>query len=71
MLTCVKIQFQGPSREKERLLSNCLSNMSLKIEISNEKARLKKVLCFLFFLKYLLFLCFFPVNTEDVIKHQL
>ena len=51
MQTCVKIQFQGPSREKGRLLSNYLSHMSLKIEISNEKARLKKVLCFLFFFK--------------------
>ena len=60
MQTCVKIQFQGPSREKGRLLSNCLSNMSVK-----------KVLCFLFFLKVCIVPCFFPVNTEDVIKHQL
>ena len=44
MLTCVKTQFQGPSREIGRLLSNT----------SNVMARLKKVRCFL--KKCLLFL---------------
>ena len=34
MLTCVKMQLQSPSGEKGRLLSNCLSNMRLKLEIS-------------------------------------
>ena len=34
MLTCVKIQSQDPSREIGRLLSNCLSKMRLKLEIS-------------------------------------
>ena len=64
MLTCVKMQLQSPSGEKGRLLSNCLSNMRLKLEISNVKARLKKFRCC--FLKRVY--CFFPVNIEYVIK---
>ena len=41
--TCVQIQFKVPSREIGRLLSNCLSNKMLKLEMqSNVKARLKK-----------------------------
>ena len=42
MLTCLQIQFKGPLREVGRLLSNRLSNMKLKLEISNVKAGLKK-----------------------------
>ena len=42
VLTCVQIQFKGPLREVGRLLSNRLSNMKLKLEISNVKAGLKK-----------------------------
>ena len=42
MLTCLQIQFKGPLREVGRLLSNRLSNMELKLEISNVKAGLKK-----------------------------
>ena len=33
MLACVKIQSQSPSIEIGRLLSNCLNNMSLNLEI--------------------------------------
>ena len=46
MLTCLQIQFKGPLREVGRLLSNRLSNMELKLEISNVKARLKARLGF-------------------------
>ena len=42
VLMCVQIQFKGPLREVGRLLSNRLSNMKLKLEISNVKAGLKK-----------------------------
>ena len=42
MLTCLQIQFKGPLREVGTLLSNRLSNMELKLEISNVKAGLKK-----------------------------
>ena len=34
MLTCVKIESQGPPREKGRLLSNSLSNMMFKLKVS-------------------------------------
>ena len=34
MLTCVQIQFKGPSREIGELLSNRLKKMSNKLEIS-------------------------------------
>ena len=66
MLTCVQIHFKGPPREIDRLLSNMISNMKLKLEISNVKAGLKNT----FFLKKSVY-CFFLVNTEYVIKHQL
>ena len=36
MLTCVQIQFKGISRETGRLFSKRLSNMRLKLEISEE-----------------------------------
>ena len=55
MLACAQIQFKGPSRERGRLLSNRLSNVSHKLETSTVKAGLKKY--FVFFLKSLLFLC--------------
>ena len=42
MLTCVQIHFKGPSREIDRLLSNKISKVKLKPEISNIKAGLKK-----------------------------
>ena len=42
IVPCVQIQFQGPSREIHRLLSNRLSNVSHKLETSNVKADLKK-----------------------------
>ena len=48
-------------REIGRLLSNRLSNVRLKLEINSVKAGLKK--CVVFF-------CFFAVNTQYVIKHQ-
>ena len=38
MLTCVQIQFKGQSGEIGRLLSNMISNVKLKFEISNVKA---------------------------------
>ena len=63
MLTCVQIHFKGPSREIGRLLSNVISNVKLKLEISNVKAGLKK---YIFFKKSVY--CFFPVNAEYVIK---
>ena len=47
MLTCVQIHFKGPSREIDRLLSNKISNVKLKPEISNIKAGLKKIRFFL------------------------
>ena len=34
MLACVQIQFKGPSGELDRLLSNFLSNMMLKLQMS-------------------------------------
>ena len=43
MLTCVQIQFKGPSRKISRLLSNRLSNVRLEFELSNLKAELKDV----------------------------
>ena len=67
MLACAQIQFKGPSRERGRLLSNRLSNVSHKLETSTVKAGLKKYFVFFFNCVY----CFFPVNTEYVIKHQL
>ena len=41
MLTCVQIHFKGPPREIDRILSNLISNLKLKREISNVKAGLK------------------------------
>ena len=61
MLTCVQIHFKGPSREIGRLLSNMISNVKLKLEIS--KGWTEK---YVFFKKSVY--CFFPVNTEYVIK---
>ena len=46
MLTCVQIHFKGPSREIGRLLSNMISNVKLKPEISNVNAGLKKYIFF-------------------------
>ena len=43
MLTCVQIQFKGPSRKISRLLSTRLSNVRLEFELSNLKAELKDV----------------------------
>ena len=60
MLTCVQIQFQVPSREIGRLSNKMISNVKLKVEISNVKADLKNTL---FFFNVC---CFFPVNTEYV-----
>ena len=56
MLTCVQI----PSREIGRLSNKMISNVKLKVEISNVKADLKNTL---FFFNVC---CFFPVNTEYV-----
>ena len=69
IVPCVQIKFKGPSREISRLLRNRLSNVGLKLEISNVKAGLKKYFLFSFFRKSVY--CFFAVNTENVIKHQL
>ena len=63
MLTCVQIHFKDPSREIGRLLSNMISNVELKLEISNVNAGLKKYI----FLKKSVYR-FFPVNTEYVTK---
>ena len=41
MLTCVQIHFKGPSRKIGRLLSNMISNVKLKLEITNVNAGLK------------------------------
>ena len=38
ILTCVQIQFKGPSRETDRLLKNMIRNVKLKLEIRNVKA---------------------------------
>ena len=38
MLTCVQTQFKDPSREIDKLLSNMVSNVKLKLEISNVKS---------------------------------
>ena len=38
MLTCVQIQIKGPSRDINRLLTNIISNVNLKLEVSNVKA---------------------------------
>ena len=46
MLTCVQIHFKGPAREIGRLLSNMISNVKLKLEISKVKAGLKKYTIF-------------------------
>ena len=43
---CVKIQFNGPSREISRLLRNRLNNVSVKLEISNVNIGLKKYFVF-------------------------
>ena len=67
MLTCVQIQFKGPSRAIGKLSGNMITNVKLKLEISNAKAGQKNTL---FFLSKGL-CCFFPVNTEYMIKHQL
>ena len=67
MLTYVQIQFKGPSREIGKLLSNMITNVKLKLEISNVKADRKNT--FVFFKKGLC--CFFPVNTEYLTKHRL
>ena len=37
MLTCVQIQFKGRSRKIDRLLSNMINNMKLKLELNNVK----------------------------------
>ena len=66
IVPCVEVHFKGPSREISRLLRNRLSNVSIKLEISNVKAGRKKY--FVFFRKSAY--CFFAVNTEYVIKHQ-
>ena len=58
MLTCVKTQFQGPSREIGRLLSNMLLQQheaQTWNQLSTVKARLKKFAVLL--KKCLLFLC--------------
>ena len=46
MLTCAQKQFKGPSREIGRLLSNMISNVKLKLEISNANADRKNTLFF-------------------------
>ena len=38
MLTCMQIQFKCPSTEIGKLLSNIISNVNVKLEISNVKA---------------------------------
>ena len=38
MLTYVQIQFKGPSTEIGKLLSSMITNVKLKLEISNVKA---------------------------------
>ena len=65
MLTCVQTQFKVPSREIGRLLSNRLSTMRFKLEISNVKSGLKKCV----FVKKCC--CFFPINTEYMISRPL
>ena len=67
MLTCVQMQFKGPSREIGRLLSNMINNVNLKLEISNVKADWINTLFFI--LKSVFY--FFPVNAKYVIKHQM
>ena len=47
MLTCVQIEFKGPSTEIGSLLSNMISNATLKLKTSNVKANSKNT----FFLK--------------------
>ena len=46
MLTCVQIEFKGPSREIGILLSNIISNVKLKLEINNVKTYRKNRLFF-------------------------
>ena len=67
IVPCAQMQFKGPSIEIGRLLSNRLSNVSHKLETSNVKAGLKKC----FFLKKKSVYCFFAVNTEYLIEHQM
>ena len=43
----MQIQFKGPSREIGRLLNNIISNVKLKLEISNVNADGKKHIVFL------------------------
>ena len=43
MLSCVQIQFKGPSREITILLRNRLTNMRLKLELRNVGTGLKKM----------------------------
>ena len=51
MLTCVQIHFKGASKEIGRLLSNMISNVKLKLEISNVNGGLKKYVIVFFFKK--------------------
>ena len=46
MLTCVQIQFKGPSREIGILLTNMISNVKLKLEINDVKTDRKNRLFF-------------------------
>ena len=46
MLTCAQKQFKGPSREIGGLLSNMISNVKFKLEISNANADRKNTLFF-------------------------
>ena len=59
----MQIHFKGPSSEIGRLLSNMISNVNLKLEISNVNAGLKK-----YIKKKKRVHRFFPVNTEHVTK---
>ena len=69
MLTCVQIQFKGPLGEIGRLLSNMISNVKLKFEISNVKADWKNT--FLFLKK--VFVVSFPLikNTWENISRDI
>ena len=55
MLTCVQIEFKGPSTEIGSLLSNMISNATLKLKTSNVKANSKNT----FFLKKKVFVVSF------------
>ena len=63
MLTCVKTQFKGSSREMEQQVTQH-ENGTLN-KLSNVNARLKKNVVFCFVLKKTRTVYnFFPVNTE-------